>query len=65
MNRFKKILKRLLLIALILLAGVGVGLSGGVPIPNIGKRRDKSEINKESVESEATITTKASAELRG
>ena len=65
MNRFKKILKRLLLIALILLAGVGVGLSGGVPIPNIGKRRDKSEINKESIESEATITTKASAELRG
>jgi len=65
MNRFKKILKRLLLIALILLAGVGVGLSGGAPIPNIGKRRDKSEINKESVESEATITTKASAELRG
>ncbi|GEM_PF-4628851 len=64
MNRFKQILKRLLLIALILLAGLGVGLSGGIPIPNIGKRRDKSEINNESVEAEAT-TTKVTAALRG
>lgn len=64
MNRFKQILRRLLFIALILLAGIGVGLSGGIPIPNIGKRKDKSEINNESVEKEAE-TEKAAAELRG
>jgi len=64
MNRFKQLLRRLLFIALLLLAGLGVGLSGGIPIPNIGKRRDKSEINNESVETEAAITKKASAELR-
>ena len=64
MNRFKQLLRRLLFIALILLAGLGVGLSGGIPIPNIGKRRDKSEINKASVEAE-TATKKVAAELRG
>jgi len=64
MNRFKQLLRRLLFIALILLTGLGVGLSGGIPIPNIGKKRDKSEINKASVEA-ATSTKKATAELRG
>ncbi len=64
MNRFTKMGRRLLLIALILLAGVGVGLSGGVPIPRIGKKRDKSAINNESVNKEGKIE-KASAELRG
>lgn len=63
MNRFKQLLRRLLLIALLLLAGLGVGLSGGMPIPNTSKRRDKSEINKESVESETTI--KSTVALRG
>ena len=46
------------------LAGVGVGLSGGIPIPRIGKKRGKSEINNESVDQEDKIE-KASAELRG
>ena len=64
MNRFTKIGRRLLLIALIGLAGIGVGLSGGMPIPRIGKKRDKSAINNESVNQEANIE-KASAELRG
>ncbi len=60
MNRFKQFLRRLLFIALIILASLGVGLSGGIPVPKIGKRRDKSEINNESVEKEE----KTSVELR-
>lgn len=64
MNRFTKVLRRLLLITLILLAGIGVGLSGGMPIPKTGKKRDKSEINNESVDQEDNIK-KASAELHG
>lgn len=38
MERFKKIMKLLALICLIIMAGVGVGLTGGVPIPSSGQR---------------------------
>lgn len=64
MNRFKQLLRRLLLIVLIILASVGIGLSGGIPIPTVSKRREKSEINNEHVDKEEK-TEKASAELRG
>jgi len=50
MNRFKRLLRRLLLICLIVLASIGIGLTGGIPIPSFGKREDKQEINKEVLE---------------
>ncbi len=49
MERFKKILKLLVLICLIILAGFGVGLTGGVPIPTSGQR-NKTTDNIELVE---------------
>ena len=49
MERFKKIMKLLALICLIILAGFGVGLTGGVPIPSFGQR-NKTTDNVELVE---------------
>ena len=66
MNRIKQVLRRLLLICLIVLAGVGIGLSGGVPLPNFGKREDKQEITNESVEvQEGAIDKVIPEKLRG
>ena len=53
MNRFKLYLRRFLLICLIVLASIGIGLTGGIPIPSFGKREDKQEINNESLDAEA------------
>lgn len=52
MKKFKRIMKLLALICLIALAVMGVGLSGGVPIPLSNKREDTIEANIELVESE-------------
>jgi len=52
MNRFKLLLRRFLLICLIVLASIGIGLTGGIPIPSFGKREDKQEINNEVLDAE-------------
>ena len=65
MKRFKLILRRLLLISLIVLASVGIGLSGGIPIPSFGKREDKQEINNEAVEIDEEESSMPSAEIKG
>lgn len=44
MERFKKFVRISFFILLIVLASLGVGLSGGVPIPFSNKRRQESEI---------------------
>jgi len=50
MNRFKLLLRRFLLIGLIVLASIGIGLTGGIPIPSFGKREDEQEINNEALD---------------
>ena len=64
MKRFNTWLRRLLFVCLIVLASVGIGLSGGVPIPNMGKREEKQEINNETLDDEGEEGTLPSAELR-
>ena len=44
MERFKKFIRISFFILLIVLASLGVGLSGGVPILFSNKRRQESEI---------------------
>ena len=39
-------------ICLIILAGFGIGLSGGVPIPPANKKKDPAEVTDEQVDSE-------------
>jgi len=41
MNKLKKLVKVLAFVCLILLAGIGIGISGGVPFTILKKRRDQ------------------------
>jgi len=50
MTRIKKAAKLLALICLIVLAGIGIGISGGVPIPSIKNRRGSEKENIELIE---------------
>jgi hypothetical protein len=52
MNNLKKGLRMLVFIILLLLAGIGIGLFGGVPAPSKSRRGDKIEVNKELKESD-------------
>jgi len=40
MKRIKKAIRLLALVCLIILACLGIGMSGGVPLPQIKNRRD-------------------------
>lgn len=51
MKSFKKTLKLLGLAFLIVLASLGIGIGGGVPIPPSNKKKDTIEIKVELVES--------------
>lgn len=51
MKSFKRILRLLGLVLLIVLACVGIGFGGGVPIPTSNKKEDTIEIKVELVES--------------
>ena len=48
MERIKKALRLFVLIILIVLASLGVGISGGVPIPTIKRKEDAIQIKVES-----------------
>lgn len=43
MRKIKQALKLLALICLIVLAGIGIGLSGGVPLPTRARRNSEKE----------------------
>lgn len=47
MKRFKRILRRIVLICLLVLAVSGVGIVGGIPIPKSNTRKDQVEFNVE------------------
>jgi hypothetical protein len=49
MERFNKFVRISFFILLIFLASLGVGLSGGVPIPFSNKRREEAEIKIELI----------------
>lgn len=51
MQSIKRFIRILAFICLILLAGIGVGISGGVPIPFSKTRRDAEKDDIELVES--------------
>lgn len=51
MKRFKKILRLLGLVVLIILASIGIGFGGGVPIRPSNKKEDTLEIKVELLKS--------------
>jgi len=50
MSRMKKAARLFAFICLIVLAGIGIGLSGGVPIPISNHRRDSEKEHIELIE---------------
>ena len=52
MSRIKQAARLLVFISLIILAGLGIGLSGGVPIPTIKNRKDPEKENIELIENQ-------------
>lgn len=56
MKNFKRTIRLILFVCLIVLAALGIGLSGGVPLPFSNKRKDTPDINIELVESEDEST---------
>jgi len=52
MSRIKKAARLLAFICLIALAGIGIGISGGVPLPTIKNKRDSGKENIELLENQ-------------
>jgi hypothetical protein len=50
MKKLKRMLKLFAFICLLVLASFGIGLSGGVPIPPINKKKDPAEVTDEQVD---------------
>jgi len=50
MSRIKKAARLFAFICLIVLAGIGIGMSGGVPIPSIKNRKETEKENVELLE---------------
>lgn len=50
MKRIKRVARIIAFILLIVLASIGVGLSGGIPIPMSNKRKDSQKENIEMLE---------------
>ena len=48
----KRLLKHFVLALLIVLAIFGIGLAGGVPLPNLFKREESSEVKIELIDDE-------------
>jgi hypothetical protein len=62
LRQFKKILRMLGLVLLIILAGLGIGLAGGLPVPKLNRRDDKIEVTDESVEEDPGATLRMEKE---
>ena len=64
MVRFKKFVRISFFILLIVLASLGVGLSGGVPIPFSNKRRQESEIKIELIKEDKDENKKDTTQVK-
>lgn len=65
MKKIKKMIKLLAFVSLLALAGVGVGLSGGVPIPLLKNRRDFEKEDIELVEEKTEKSDSEELQLKG
>lgn len=64
MIRFKKALRLLGLMVLVVFAAIGVGLNGGVPLPTANRKKDTIELIMESDESEEEETDQKEIDLK-
>jgi len=60
MKQIKKIIKVLAFICLIILAGIGIGISGGVPVPLSKSKRNSEKENTELMEEDQSSDSQES-----
>jgi len=65
MNRIKKIARLLAFICLIILAGIGIGISGGVPLPLSKNRRESEKENIELIENQDKKSDSQQGQIKG
>lgn len=65
MSRIKKTARLFAFICLIVLAGIGIGISGGVPIPNLKKRRESEKENMELIENQDQKSDAQKSQIKG
>ena len=65
MNRFKKAIRLFAFVCLIVLASVGVGLSGGVPLPSFGSKRKSEKEDIELIENQEANSISQKGEVKG
>lgn len=65
MSRIKKAARLFAFICLIVLAGIGVGLSGGVPVPISKNRRDSEKENMELIDDQNESSDSQQGQIKG
>ena len=64
MNKIKKAIRLFAFICLIVLACLGVGLSGGVPIPSFSSKRKSEKEDIELIENQDGKSTSQKGEIK-
>jgi hypothetical protein len=65
MKKIKEVIKLLAFMCLIVLASIGVGLSGGVPLPTFKSRRDPIKEKIELIEDEESREESKKGSIKG
>lgn len=65
MKKIKKALRLLVFVCLIVLAGIGIGISGGVPIPLSKNRRDSEKENIELIDKQSEKSDSEQYQVKG
>ena len=64
MKKIKQAIKLLVFICLIVLAGLGIGLSGGVPLPLTKNRKDSEKENIELTEDQGETSESKEVQIK-
>lgn len=65
MSRIKRAARLFAFICLIVLAGIGIGLSGGIPVPITKNRRDSEKENIELIEEHDNSSDAQQGQIKG
>ena len=65
MKKIKRIARLLVLICLIVLASIGVGISGGIPIPLSNNKRESEKENIELLENKEEVGASTQSQIKG
>jgi len=65
MKKIKRLARLLVLICLIVLASIGIGMSGGIPLSSFKSREDSKKDNIELIEKEDMDSASRQSQIKG